>query len=828
MPPKGKKKGARGGKSRSEELLEAKRAVFIPPVWTSSRPKPLITDAAWEPQTKDEIARYVDWHGRHPHMTSPRDGMDLSMVKGQGRVFRDEDNPKLIYMSNNAVMKEKPPDYTPTLLGADGNFEDVSIVGTVYERQANLAGGLDSDDPWYTMSVKDRLEQYHIDGDHTTQKTRPKRPPAKTETQLKFEKEQAWQKAEYGSYGGGGPAFEGAKRVIIEALSLANPSDKFDEKKKVGPWESDYVFTKYTKGGTNLLEFNQIEVEKRVEKALETFRAMSASKPVAVGVAKDKKKKAVDGLKNVMAAGMGALFGGGGAQIAPSVNGQVAEGADSSSGSPGGPADAEATSLAGKQGQGEGQGEGEGEGEGGDEMSLLTMDDNATINSAQDNDDMNDGSEAGTGTGGKRDGERGGEKKMKKKKRKGGGEARVDFMEELQLSLESITEERDALGQAEQDSGAVAVVDPDAALGKYELMVKKMGGDEACALKAEEWVKFAELVRRKAKRDTDLFDTSTDLYDACNQGNLVKVLYILGVLGVDPNTIKTPEDEPLIIHMVNKIIVMDDISGSLHDSDGETPDRLKAHRVVQALIKFGTDPTTLEGKGGLGAVHLAAQANNSKLLKFLCENGCKGTQWTQTKATGVEPINSLNIAAKFGYVQVIATLLRLGVPIDTKDELGRTALHWAGFYGQTRTALFLLQCGSDKRIMDKRKQSPGILAEDVGYVVTGQTILTYTVPAFQSMTVLRYYSDRLATEDAAEEAAKNSLAAKLTNLGKLDMDNKHVQRLAKLGESFTAFVGSAIRATINLGRRALGLKIPDNTPGSAGGSAGAVDFHSFK
>ena len=812
MPPK-KKKGTRGGKSRSEELLEAKRAVFIPPVWTSSRPKPHITDAAWEPQTKDEIARYVDWHGRHPHMTSPREGADLSMVKGQNKVFRDEDNPKLIYMSNNALMKEKPPDYTPTLLGADGNFEDVSIVGTVYERQANLAGGLDSDDPWYTMSVKDRLEQYHIDGDHTTQKTKPKRPAAKSETQLKFEKEQAWQKAEYGSYGGGGPAFEGAKRVIIEALSLANPSDKFDEKKKIGPWESDYVFTKYTKGGTNLLEFNQIEVEKRVEKALETFRAMSASKPMDVGKDKDKdkkKKKGVDGLKNVMAAGMGALFGGGGAQISP-ANGEAAEGAEGAH-TDTGPQDAEATLLGGEQGQGEG-GE-ETTSQAGDDMSMLTMDDNATINTVQDNDDMNEGSDAGTGTVGKGDGEeRLGEKKKKKKKKKKKG-SQVNFMEELQLSLEAITEERDEQ-DGESPAPAPTVVDPDAALGKYELMVKKMGGDEVCAIKADEWVKFAEFVRRKAKRDTDLFDTSTDLYDACNQGNLVKVLYILGVQGVDPNTIKTPEDEPLIIHMVNKIILMDDISGSLHDSDGETPDRLKAHRVVQALIKFGIDPATLEGKGGLGAVHLAAQANNSKLLKFLCENGCKGTQWTQSKATGVEPINSLNIAAKFGYVQVIATLLRLGVHIDTRDELGRTALHWAGFYGQTRTALFLLQCGSDKRIMDKRKQSPGILAEDVGYVVTGQTILTYTVPAFQSMTVLRYYSDRLATEDAAQEAAKNSIAANLTKLGNLDMDNKHVQRLAKLGESFTAFVGSAIRATFNLGRRALGLKIPDKTPGSS-------------
>ena len=166
-------------------------------------------------------------------------------------------------------------------------------------------------------------------------------------------------------------------------------------------------------------------------------------------------------------------------------------------------------------------------------------------------------------------------------------------------------------------------------------------------------------------------------------------------------------------------------------------------------------------------------------------------------------------------MQIIATLLRKGVPIDVKDELGRTALHWAGFYGQTRTSLFLLQCGADKRVMDNEGKSPGILAEDVGYIVTGQTILTYTVPAFQSMTVLQYYADRLKKEDEEEERKRSSLGAGLSRMMHSESGESAKARLAELGESFTAFVGSVIRGTMNLGRRLLGMPIPDTRPGSS-------------
>ena len=50
------------------------------------------------------------------------------------------------------------------------------------------------------MSVKDQLEQFHVDGSHTTVKT--KRSSAQSVVSS-FSKEAAWQQQQYGEYAGG-------------------------------------------------------------------------------------------------------------------------------------------------------------------------------------------------------------------------------------------------------------------------------------------------------------------------------------------------------------------------------------------------------------------------------------------------------------------------------------------------------------------------------------------------------------------------------------------------------------------------------------------------
>lgn len=51
----------------------------------------------------------------------------------------------------------------------------------------------------YTMSVKDQLEQSHMDGSHTTVKSKRSKGQSVVSA---FNKEQAWQVQQYGSYEG--------------------------------------------------------------------------------------------------------------------------------------------------------------------------------------------------------------------------------------------------------------------------------------------------------------------------------------------------------------------------------------------------------------------------------------------------------------------------------------------------------------------------------------------------------------------------------------------------------------------------------------------------
>jgi len=49
------------------------------------------------------------------------------------------------------------------------------------------------------MSVKDQLEQHHVDGDHTTVKSKRS---TNTGVVSEFNKEAAWQAQQYGGYAG--------------------------------------------------------------------------------------------------------------------------------------------------------------------------------------------------------------------------------------------------------------------------------------------------------------------------------------------------------------------------------------------------------------------------------------------------------------------------------------------------------------------------------------------------------------------------------------------------------------------------------------------------
>lgn len=164
------------------------------------------------------------------------------------------------------------PEFKPALLGADGELDEVSVAATIHEHKTIDSYLSVHEDPWYNMSVKDQLEQTHMDGSHTTVRYKSKR---RQHEQSQFDKEAAWQMKMFGDYAGGYPRITEHHRQTLEDLaandkSLIHPALG---RKKVSPWSRDYQFSRFTAGGDALKEYQQTLLDGKIEHALQAFKA---------------------------------------------------------------------------------------------------------------------------------------------------------------------------------------------------------------------------------------------------------------------------------------------------------------------------------------------------------------------------------------------------------------------------------------------------------------------------------------------------------------------------------------------------------------------------
>ena len=174
---------------------------------------------------------------------------------------------ELVHYSNGFSENTLSPEFKAPRLGANGRIAQVTKVASKFQYQATNIARYDSGDVWYTTSVKDGLETYHIDGDHTSVRLKPPKPRQKSAEQLAFEEEMRWKEEQYGRYKGGGPSLSVEQQVILETLAINVPTDK-EKKDKVGPWEDPHKWSKYTEEGTLLDDFNAVDLERKIKDAL--------------------------------------------------------------------------------------------------------------------------------------------------------------------------------------------------------------------------------------------------------------------------------------------------------------------------------------------------------------------------------------------------------------------------------------------------------------------------------------------------------------------------------------------------------------------------------
>ena len=90
----------------------------------------------------------------------------------------------------------------------------------------------------------------------------------------------------------------------------------------------------------------------------------------------------------------------------------------------------------------------------------------------------------------------------------------------------------------------------------------------------------------------------------------------------------------------------------------------------------------------------AIKGGDLRIIEMLIEAGAKPTS---RNFSGKGP---LHLAAFIGNSRVVTTLLANGAPVDTTDNSGRTALHWAARKHEHTTEM-LLKKGADVNIANK-------------------------------------------------------------------------------------------------------------------------------
>ncbi|CAB0044230.1 unnamed protein product [Trichogramma brassicae] len=145
------------------------------------------------------------------------------------------------------------------------------------------------------------------------------------------------------------------------------------------------------------------------------------------------------------------------------------------------------------------------------------------------------------------------------------------------------------------------------------------------------------------------------------------------------------------------------------------------HDVVERFLERGQDPDCPLPKTGDSPLHLAVIScdDTTKVVKSLLRRGANPNLANHAGSTRVHIIasNGHEDTAKFFFK--ICDDLQLSVDIDAKDELGRTALHWALVCCKKQLAEFLWKRGADLNVACKKGKTPlhlfGVYTDDNYY-----------------------------------------------------------------------------------------------------------------
>ncbi len=150
------------------------------------------------------------------------------------------------------------------------------------------------------------------------------------------------------------------------------------------------------------------------------------------------------------------------------------------------------------------------------------------------------------------------------------------------------------------------------------------------------------------------------------------------------------------------------------------------HSMVELLISLGARPDARSRRQGIQPIHLAAEEGHLDVVKMLVKNGASVNSRTDLGGT------ALQFAAQFGHEEVVRWLIGENSDLNAVNSQGNTALIDALLGGHTNVARFLIESGADVNIVNNN-ESPIRIANRRGYHDISVLILSCLDPHMLSL-----------------------------------------------------------------------------------------------
>lgn len=246
-------------------------------------------------------------------------------------------------------------------------------------------------------------------------------------------------------------------------------------------------------------------------------------------------------------------------------------------------------------------------------------------------------------------------------------------------------------------------------------IVQKLGGIDKVISMADGFISYAEKIRKKASKGKtfNLRSGPMDFVDACNRGNIMKMIMMLASGVGDANM--EYDEKPIYYNIFLKLLKLDTELFFFTEECQPTSEMKDYQKVLNILFKYGANKDGFTE--GFTILQLAAKAGCARLVAWLLSEGCNPNNFSI-----VDRFSPMMLAARGGCIDTITVLVKHGVDVNAQNTRDQTALHACALTGQTNTALFLIRLGASKIIKDKWKQTAAAQADAMNYMIFSQEI----------------------------------------------------------------------------------------------------------